>query len=155
MDLMLQPVRKYADFNGRARRSEYWLFQLFIWGVIIGLYAISAILSVLLIQPAAVGPDATVRPDDPVVTAAAVASMAVFGVLVLFFLAMIIPNLAVRIRRLHDIGVTGWLVLIALIPGVGWIVLLIMSMLDGSYGPNSYGPDPKGRGKSSVADNFV
>jgi uncharacterized membrane protein YhaH (DUF805 family) len=153
MEMMLQPLRKYADFEGRARRSEYWLFQLFIWGVIIGLYAVAAILSVIFLQPAASGPE-PLDPNDPAVGGAAAGSMIIFAIIGLFFLAMIIPNLAVRIRRLHDIGLSGWFILIGLVPGLGGLALLVMALLEGNYGSNTFGPDPKGRGKPSLAETF-
>ncbi|MCB1744209.1 MAG: DUF805 domain-containing protein [Gammaproteobacteria bacterium] len=61
----------------------------------------------------------------------------------LYSLAVLIPGLAVTIRRLHDTGRSGWWVLIALIPAVGGIILLIFMLLDGTPGPNKFGPSPK------------
>ena len=64
----------------------------------------------------------------------------IFGLL---WLAIIIPSLAVTVRRLHDQDKTGWLVLLGLIPFVGGLILLVFMLLEGTKGPNQYGPDPK------------
>lgn len=128
MDLMLQPLRKYADFNGRARRSEYWLFALF----------------VALVQMAAgilswfVGGD--LRRDAFATPASAVIALIYFG----FCLYILIPSLAVSFRRLHDTGRTAWWLLLGLIPILGQLVLLIFMILDGTPGDNRYGASPKG-----------
>ncbi|MDO8913046.1 MAG: DUF805 domain-containing protein [Phenylobacterium sp.] len=128
MDLMLQPLRKYADFNGRARRSEYWLFALF----------------VALVQMAAgilswfVGGD--LSRDAFATPASAVIALIYFG----FCLYILIPSLAVSFRRLHDSGRTAWWLLLGLIPILGQLVLLIFMILDGTPGDNRYGASPKG-----------
>lgn len=121
-DLMFQPLRKYADFQGRARRSEYWLFWLFQVVVNIVLSIVGSIVS----------------GGDP-------QSAASYGLLGLFGLALLIPNLAVSFRRLHDTNRSAWWLLIALIPFVGGLVLLIFMVLDGTPGENRFGPDPKER----------
>jgi uncharacterized membrane protein YhaH (DUF805 family) len=72
------------------------------------------------------------------------AGMAVFGVLGLFFLASIIPGLAVQVRRFHDQDKSGWMVLLGLIPSVGGLIILFFMLLEGTPGENYYGPDPKG-----------
>jgi uncharacterized membrane protein YhaH (DUF805 family) len=61
----------------------------------------------------------------------------------IFSLAVLVPSIAVSVRRLHDIDRTGWWVLIGLVPLVGWIVLLVFHVQDGTPGPNRFGPDPK------------
>ncbi len=105
---------KYADFSGRARRSEYWF-----WFLAFGLgYLAIVILSVI---------------------AETFAFLAI-----IFYLAMLLPSLAVGVRRLHDTGKSGWFMLISLIPLVGGIVLLVFTVQDSTPGDNQYGPNPKG-----------
>jgi len=109
----------YANFHGRARRKEYWIFAL------VNVVAI-IVLSIL----------------DGVLHSR---SSSGFGVLSgLFALAILLPSLAVAVRRLHDTGRSGFWVLISLIPFIGGIILLVFCLLPGNPGPNSHGPDPKG-----------
>ena len=122
MELMLQPIRKYAEFSGRARRAEYWMFVLFYCLVVIALMIVSAVFGAVL--------------------GSAGRGLAV-AVLGLFGLAMIVPSLAVSFRRLHDINKSAWWILISLVPFVGGLVLLVFHILPGTVGPNQYGPDPK------------
>jgi uncharacterized membrane protein YhaH (DUF805 family) len=68
----------------------------------------------------------------------------------LFMLAVLVPNIAVAVRRLHDVGKSGWMVLIGLIPLFGWIYLIYLYVQPGETGPNQYGPDPKGGGDAGV-----
>ncbi len=108
-------TEKYADFNGRARRAEYWSYALCV-GVI------SAVLNVLYQATGAT----------------------IFSVLSgLFSLATLVPGLAVAWRRLHDIGKKGTWWFISLIPVVGWIILIVWYCKEGDPGDNEYGPDPK------------
>jgi uncharacterized membrane protein YhaH (DUF805 family) len=118
-DLMFQPLKKYADFNGRARRSEYWLFALFVFVACIVGFTLAGVISAS--------------------TKSGVLFALVMGAIVL---GTLIPHLAVGVRRLHDIGQTGWLMLLSFIPGLG-IVLFVLFLLPGNNGPNKYGPDPK------------
>jgi len=114
MNWYLKVVRdNYANFEGRARRSEYWYFVLF--QVIICLVLFSLIF----------------------VTEYAVY---LYG---LYALATLLPGIAVVVRRLHDIGKSGWFYFVALIPFIGAIWLLILLFQEGDNGPNEYGPDPK------------
>ncbi|WP_332767565.1 DUF805 domain-containing protein [Phenylobacterium sp.] len=133
MDMMFEPIRKYAQFSGRARRKEYWMFFLLIIGIEIVFYTLMGILGA--------GP---MMAGDPTAGANPVA-----GLLMLVFcvvmLGLFIPSLAVSVRRLHDTNRSGWWVLIALIPFLGALVLLIFMLLDGTAGDNRFGPDPKGR----------
>jgi uncharacterized membrane protein YhaH (DUF805 family) len=115
----LEVLKKYAVFDGRARRQEYWMFILF--NIII-----TAVLALI---------------DSLIGT---VIRQAGFGLLQgLYDLAVLIPSIAVTVRRLHDTGRTGWWILIGLIPVVGGIVLLIFMLLDSEPGENQYGPNPK------------
>ncbi len=111
---MTLALRNYADFQGRARRKEYWMFTL--------LVTLATVLAVIL-----------------------GGSGSNFGTLlmVVIILGGVIPGLAVTVRRLHDLGLSGWLVLVGLIPYVGSLVLLILMLLDGKRGTNQYGPNPK------------
>ncbi len=111
----------YANFSGRARRSEYWYFtlgQVCLW---IPLYAI------LLFGMA----------DDSETT-----GVAVGGIFVLVMLATLIPTLAVSVRRLHDLGKSGGWYFLVLVP-FGSIVLLVWFCTEGERFPNKYGNDPK------------
>ncbi len=109
----------YANFNGRARRSEYWYFAL---GNLI-ILIIAAILDNVL---------------------GLTFDMVPYGYLYLLVaLAVFIPGLAVAVRRLHDVGKSGWFYFIALIPIVGAIWLLVLFCTEGNSGENEYGPDPK------------
>jgi uncharacterized membrane protein YhaH (DUF805 family) len=124
MELMLQPLRKYAEFTGRARRAEYWLYTL-------GLYVVIGVLAGLIMasNPAGAG-------VNPVGSLLALLMLAVG-------LGTLVPSLAVGFRRLHDIDKSAWWLLIALVPLIGPIVLLVFTLLPGTAGPNRFGPDPK------------
>jgi uncharacterized membrane protein YhaH (DUF805 family) len=131
MDLMFAPLRKYADFNGRARRSEYWLFWLF-----------TTIVSIILTFVGGLvlgGND----PGNPFSGGNLLSSI--------WTVAILIPSIAVGVRRLHDSNRSGWWLLLILLPIIGAIVLLIFFVLDGTPGSNKFGSDPKGRG---AADTF-
>jgi len=120
IDWATRPLKKYADFSGRAPRAEYWWFYLLI---IIG-YVIATILDSTLGFTGAVGPYGVI--------------MAVFA------LAMLIPSIAAGIRRLHDTDRSGWWLLIALVPLIGAIVLIVFFVTQGTVGVNRFGPDPYG-----------
>jgi uncharacterized membrane protein YhaH (DUF805 family) len=113
-------LKKYATFEGRAQRSEYWYFVLFYVLIYIGL----AILDGLMSGFSRSG------------------SMGILAAI--FSLAMFVPSLAVGVRRLHDTGRSGWWLLIALIPLIGAIVLLVFNVQDSDPGSNQYGENPKG-----------
>ncbi len=105
-------IGKYADFSGRARRSEYWF-----WTLAIGLGYIVAIILAAVAKP--------------------------LGILaIIFYLAIIVPSLAVGVRRLHDTGKSGWFILLGLIPLVGFYLLYLYCQ-PGTAGANRFGPDPK------------
>lgn len=133
MSLMFAPLRKYATFEGRARRSEYWLFSLFLF--------LSGIPAGILLAIAGAGAAAGANSDS---AGLAGISGIVLLLICVFYLAMFIPSLAVSVRRLHDSDKSGWLLLLSLIP-FGGFVILIFTLLDGTPGPNRYGEDPKGR----------
>ncbi len=115
MNYFLEVVKNYAGFNGRATRSEYWYFVLFYSIISIAISIIGAVIS-----------------DK-------------FGILSkLYFLALVIPSLAVMIRRLHDIGKSGWWWLISIIPLIGPIWLIVLLATRSDPGDNKYGPNPEG-----------
>lgn len=141
MDLMFQPLRKYADFSGRARRMEFWLFWLFLIGIEI-------VFSILI---GMTGGSMMAMSDPNGLSTMSGPAMGLWSLYGLILLGLFIPSLAVAIRRLHDTNRSGWWVLIALIPFLGALVLLVFYVLDGTPGPNKYGPDPKGRVSAAAA----
>ena len=126
MQWYLKALKQYADFGGRARRTEFWMFVL-----------VNVVISIVLgIVDTATG----------TANAYAVGGMASYspGILGgLYALAVLIPSIAVTVRRLHDTDRSGWWFLIQLIPIVGGIVLLVFACLEGTRGPNRFGADPK------------
>ncbi|MDO7850613.1 DUF805 domain-containing protein [Hymenobacter convexus] len=118
MDYFLLALKKYAVFSGRARRKEYWMFVLFQFLLSIA----AAVIDGMMGSSVGVGT----------------------GVLsILLGLALLVPGLAVSVRRLHDVNKSGWFLLIALVPLVGAIWLLVLDVTEGTRGDNDYGPDPK------------
>ena len=112
MDWYLKVLKQYADFSGRARRKEYWMFALF--------NMIFAIVAMIL--------------DN--VLGIAIEGIGYGPLYGLYALAMLIPGLAVGVRRMHDVGKSGWFILIP-------IYNLILACTDGVQGDNEYGADPK------------
>jgi uncharacterized membrane protein YhaH (DUF805 family) len=119
MKWYLKALVNYAGFSGRSRRSEYWFFALFNF--------IFSIVAMIL--------------DMSLGLTFGALNYGIFYLL--FSLAMFIPALAVLVRRLHDVGKSGWMFLIALIPIVGAIWLLVLLCTDSDPGDNEYGPNPK------------
>ena len=108
-------LRKYATFDGRASRSEYWWFMLFFVVAIVVTSMVSDIASNIIA------------------------------------LALLVPNLAVSARRLHDIKKSAWFILIGLIPIIGSIILLVWACKKGELEPNEYGPVPADVAEAEVA----
>jgi len=133
MEWMVMPYRRYADFSGRSGRQEYWMFLLFNFIVYIVLGATSL---AYFIRKAS---DIDYAPGRP----APVLGIVGVILLVVFALATFIPSIAVQVRRFHDQDKSGWFVLLALVPYVGGLILLIFMMLEGTRGPNRFGPDPR------------
>ena len=117
----------YFDLEGRARRKEFWMFLLWYFIFYIPIYIIAIVLTyiteVAYILPIVVG---------------------------IFCLAFIAPSFSLVIRRLHDIGKSGWYWLVGLIPFIGGIILLVWYCTEGTIGPNEYGPDPKAAERGGV-----
>lgn len=119
MNWYLKCWKQYADFSGRARRKEYWIFSLINYIIIFFLY----ILQIVMIE-------STLWLIFPII-------------FFLYAVAVFLPGLAVNIRRLHDIGKSGWWYLIYLIPIIGAIWLTILMCLDSEPGENQWGENPK------------
>lgn len=120
MKWYLKVVRdNYANFEGRARREEYWMFTLFNTLFIIALAIISGFLASLADTPA------------------------LMFIYMIYALGVFIPGLAVAVRRLHDTGKSGWYYLVSLIPFIGGIWLIVLLVTEGDKGANEYGTDPK------------
>ena len=130
MEWATLPLKRYAEFTGRSRRKEYWMFVL----LNIAVWVVASIIDGIL----------------------GMSSMFyVYGpVTVLAFLALLIPGIAVSIRRLHDTGRSGWWLLLAFVPIVGGLILLVFMVIEGQRGPNEYGADPK-TGGEGVAERFA
>ena len=138
MAIFLQPYQKYAQFSGRATRSEYWgfyLFQMLVGGALVLLMLVGGGFSIL----AGAG-----TPHSQSLAAPAGGIVFLFAALVfvIFIFASLIPSYAVAARRLHDRGMTGWLQLLMFVP-VGNLVLLVLLALPGNEGDNQHGADPK------------
>jgi uncharacterized membrane protein YhaH (DUF805 family) len=119
MNWYLAVLKKYAVFSGRARRKEYWMFVLF--------NLIFAIVAMIL---------------DNILKTAIEGSG--YGLIyIVYTLAVLLPGLGVSVRRLHDVGKSGWFLFIALIPIIGAIWLLVLMCTDGNPGKNEYGTNPK------------
>lgn len=117
MQWYMKVLREFANFEGRARRTEYWMFVLFNALFTLVCVAIDTVVSVAAQYPL------------PILTLA-------------YSLAMIVPSIAVVVRRLHDTDKSGWWFLISFVP-FGNIVLLVFMCLDGNPMPNAWGPSPK------------
>ena len=118
---------KYATFTGRASRSEFWYFTLF-----------NIITSIVLFLLGIVIGAATGGSDG------ALGGLLVGYILyVVYGLGVLLPSLAVTVRRLHDTNNSGWLILIGLIPCIGSVVLLVFMILQGTNGENKYGNIPE------------
>lgn len=118
MEWWKMAMSNYAGFQGRARRKEFWMFTLINILISIGLVIIGEIIGV----------------------STAFSS--------LYSLVILLPSIAVAVRRLHDTGRSGWWYLIVLVPFAGSIILLVFMCLEGERGDNKYGPDPKSIGGS-------
>lgn len=116
MNWYLEVLQKYAQFTGRARRMEYWMFTLFN-AIIIAAFAFL----VVFLDKAGTIP---------------------MLLLIVYCVAVIVPAIAVAFRRLHDTGRSGWWLLLSIVP-FGGIVLLVFNLLPGEAGENAYGPNPK------------
>lgn len=141
LEYMILPFYRYGDFNGRARRLEFWSFALLnvvVVGILVGLAFSTGLTYRALIRNAEFG------------GGLGIATIAFFAIIGMYSLAVLIPCIAVNVRRLHDRGMSGWwylgFVLLGMVPIVGWlssIAYLVIMLLPGIEGPNRFGDDPK------------
>jgi uncharacterized membrane protein YhaH (DUF805 family) len=117
VDWYLKVIKNYVGFTGRARRKEFWMFCLFyiIFAIVIGVVE-----RILGLNTAFGGPLSS-----------------------LYSLGLLLPSLAVSVRRLHDTGRSGWWILINFIPILGWLIYLFFVIQDSQPGENQWGPNPK------------
>jgi uncharacterized membrane protein YhaH (DUF805 family) len=115
MNWYLSVLKNYAGFSGRARRQEYWMFAL-----------VNVVVTIVLSALARIS-----------------GSSVLYVVYCLYLLAVLIPSLAVFVRRMHDTGKSGAWFFIGFIPIVGFIWLIVLAATEGQSGANQYGPDPK------------
>ena len=125
MKWFIKCIEQYADFNGRARRKEFWMFTLFFlifgWG--------TNFLDMKL------GTSFNLLPLGQKIGGGAISFI--------YCMALFVPYCAVGVRRLHDIGKSGFYYFAALIPVIGWIILLVWFLKDSQSGENEYGLNPK------------
>jgi uncharacterized membrane protein YhaH (DUF805 family) len=132
MNWYLKVLKQYLDFSGRARRKEYWFFTLFH----IIFYVVCMLLDAILGTSAGNG-------DDGI------------GFLYLtYFLLTLIPSFALSVRRMHDIGKSGWMVLVSIIPIAGPIWLLVLTCMDSEMKTNQWGENPKGIGNDRLINQI-
>lgn len=129
MSWYIKVIKNYAVFEGRARRKEFWMFIMF---HSIFLFAL-AIIDNLIFPPH----------SFPFILSG------------LYWLFAFIPNLAVSVRRLHDIGWSGWGLLIGLIPYLGALILIIVFAINSEAGDNKYGPNPKGNDQKAKGNKSI
>lgn len=142
MEWMLMPWRRYADFSGRSRRKEYWMFALLNFIIFAVLYVIMISVMGPSITETMMQAEVGMEPVQP--PAGMMAGLGIVDLIMgIYSLAVFVPSLAVTVRRFHDQDKSGWFVLLAFIPMVGGIVLLVFMCLEGTHGENRFGPDPK------------
>jgi uncharacterized membrane protein YhaH (DUF805 family) len=126
MNWYLKVINQYFDFSGRARRKEYWMFILF-----------NALISwTLAILDLTFG-------------------TSIFTIIsTIYSLLIFIPSLAVLVRRLHDVGNSGWYLLLFLLPIIGWIWILVLLCMESESGANQWGENPKGVGNDSIINQI-
>lgn len=130
-------LSEYANFQGRATRNEFWWFYLVNILIVFGLMFLAGILLALLFDSGGM----------------ASVAMIPYGLLVLYGLAIFIPTLAVIVRRLHDVGKSGWFYLISIIPLIGAIILIVFLAQPSEPNANKWGPVPGSEG--SIGDGLV
>jgi len=137
-DAIKSVFSQYANFSGRARRSEFWYFYLF-------LLIVNVVFWILFLVTGGASA-ATMSPDGTMTDAStglAAGAMVVVGIWSLVGLALVLPTLAVMIRRLHDQDRSGFFWWLSVIPFVGGIIMLVLYAQPGTVGPNRFGADPK------------
>jgi uncharacterized membrane protein YhaH (DUF805 family) len=120
MEWYLLALKRYAEFTGRSRRKEYWMYTLY--NIVI--YTVLYLAGFITLMRSSI-------------------YMVFFGMAFIYALAVLVPSLAVAVRRLHDTDKSGWFIFISLVPIVGGIILLVLLCLDSTPGDNRFGPNPK------------
>jgi uncharacterized membrane protein YhaH (DUF805 family) len=130
MQEFIAAIKRYSDFSGRSTRKEYWLFVLlnFIFSMATGL--LDSFLGTEIV-------------NEPTVFNGVQFENKLGLLNALYSLFILVPSLAVAVRRLHDVGKSGWMLLIALVPCLGWVWLIILLVEDSQEGENKWGPNPK------------
>ena len=139
MDDMFRPLRRYADFSGRASRREYWLFALLQFLLIFAVIALGMTIFGGIFDSFAHGGSG---------------GHIMVGLFVVLIFGLLIPNIAVQVRRFHDQDMSGWFVLLHLIPYVGGLITFVFMLRSGTYGENRFGPDPY-EADEAVAEIFA
>jgi uncharacterized membrane protein YhaH (DUF805 family) len=150
MEWMILPFKRYAEFSGRSRRMEYWMFAL------LNVIVVTVLMFVVLGAGGAASVLEAEASGDP--SAGLAALFGGMGLLILvWILAIFIPSIAVTVRRLHDRDMSGWwylgAIICGMIPYIGFLVsiaFLVLMALPGTPGPNRFGPDPKGVGEAET-----
>jgi len=144
MDWMLMPLRRYAEFSGRSRRKEYWMFTL----LMVIVYAVAGVMMMSTLWPIITSGQSPESFTPEMFSGGFIAGLALMG---LFTLAVLFPAVALTVRRLHDRDLSGWwylgVVILGQVPYLGALVqlgFLVLMALPGTPGPNRFGPDPKG-----------
>lgn len=154
MEWMLLPYRRYAEFEGRSRRMEYWMYALF-QGIVI---TVLVMLALAVVGTSGVFAMQGASEDEVLRTLVSIPALWLVGIAAMvFWLGSAIPGIALVVRRLHDRDVSGWwylgYILVSWIPIVSFaagIVFLVFMVLEGTRGPNRFGPDPKDPGSADV-----
>ncbi|MFT5999882.1 MAG: uncharacterized membrane protein YhaH (DUF805 family) [Neolewinella sp.] len=133
VDYFKLAISKYAEFTGRSRRSEYWYFAL----AVSLLFFAGAILAGIM---AAVSETL---------------GLIVYVLLGIAYLGIIIPSIALVVRRLHDVGRSGWWYFIGLVPAIGSIILFVWMVTDSQPGANAWGPNPKSGEVADISSHLV
>ncbi len=126
----LKAWKNYAVFDGRAQRKEYWFFLL-----------------VHLLMPMSLTAVVVNLDLDP----RGSSFSGLLAILGLYAFATVVPSCALMVRRLHDIGRSGWWLLLGIVPYLGGLVIMVLLAIDGDSGENKYGPDPKEEALSATA----
>lgn len=167
MEWMLMPYRRYAEFSGRSRRKEFWMFQLFNFIVVAVLYALLLAGGGyrLLVGGAAAANTLSTGAELTPVAAPGPLFWIGLALLAIYGLGTLIPSIAVAVRRLHDRNMTGWyllgfiavVVVLSFIPIIGPLLTIALEIgyivvmaLPGTPGHNKYGPDPLDPNQSEV-----
>lgn len=132
---MLAPLKHYADFSGRARRREFWLWYVLVMIALLALMYLDTVLGL--------GGTATGTSYSNADGVGFRFNMTGGALTFIGLAAIIVPSIAVTVRRLHDYGKSGWTILFTFIPLFGWAYLLYLYVQPGTAGPNRFGPDPK------------